>query len=260
MIHNPFAAISRDGRDREVTVATPHSTAAPSKSSDAVLRAAEVYQRTDALPTSNLSSTSVTSAQHQSASVAPHQPSHSRHQHHLSQPQPKSAQPQQAIRLTRRQRRKRHACRITAHAPTARIIQREIEQMVLGGPVAIDDLPVRGPARRVHFQKLEHAIVKSSGEDITYSADDFFRQIEQVLDQVDADEVLRSLALRNSLTGAARLLLTHGAVSYDDLKGVLIREFGWTVSHYEVYRTLDNRRRKPTESIRRFVMEMEIVS
>ena len=77
----------------------------------------------------------------------------------------------------------------------------------------------------MHFQDIEHAIVKFSGEDRTFRVRDFFRQLEQVLQQVEADELLKFLTLRNSLTGAARLLLTSGPLTYDDSKDKLFEEF-----------------------------------
>lgn len=114
--------------------------------------------------------------------------------------------------------------------------------------------------RKIHFHDIEHAIVKFNGEDRTYSVNDFFRHLEQIFHQVNADDLLKFLALRNSLDGAARLLLTRGALTYDQLKASLIAEFGRNISRQEVYQTLKNRSKKPNETVRRYVMEMESIS
>lgn len=55
--------------------------------------------------------------------------------------------------------------------------------------------------------------MKFDGEDRTYSVNDFIRHMEQIFQQVDADELLKFLTLRNSLSGTARLLLTRGALT-----------------------------------------------
>lgn len=74
-------------------------------------------------------------------------------------------------------------------------------------------MPVVGVRRHVTFNELEHAIMKFSGDDRSFSVHDFLAQLEQVLDQVGADDILRTLALRNSLTGTARLLLSRAALT-----------------------------------------------
>lgn len=63
-----------------------------------------------------------------------------------------------------------------------------------------------------------------------------------------------------SNSGSARLLLTRGALTFDDLKAALMKEFGRTISRQEVYQSLKNRTKKTTESVRRYVMEMESIS
>lgn len=81
----------------------------------------------------------------------------------------------------------------------------------------------------------------------TVHTNDFFRHMEQIFQQVYADELLKFLTLRNSLSGTARLLLTRGALTYDDLKASLVREFGRNVSRQEVYQALKNRNKKTKE-------------
>lgn len=76
--------------------------------------------------------------------------------------------------------------------------------------------------RKVNFNDIEHAIIKFSGEDRTYNVADFIAHLEQIFQQVNADELLKYLALRNSLQGTARLLLTRGALTYDELKANLV--------------------------------------
>lgn len=147
-------------------------------------------------------------------------------------------------------------------------LQREIAAMERGenvtgaqtSSIAAAVAPTTTNVRKVNFNDIEHAIIKFSGEDRTYNVADFIAHLEQIFQQVNADELLKYLALRNSLQGTARLLLTRGALTYDELKANLVREFGGTVSRQEVYRALQLRNRSPTESIRRYIMEMESIA
>lgn len=142
-------------------------------------------------------------------------------------------------------------------------LRREIEQLERGYAPAVSNTtaaPTQTEVRKIHFHDIEHAIVKFSGEDRTYGVREFFRHLEQIFSQVHADELLKFLTLRNSLTGAARLLLTRGALTYDELKASLVKEFGRSISRQEVYQTLRNRRKKMDETVRRYVMEMESIA
>lgn len=119
----------------------------------------------------------------------------------------------------------------------------------------------RKPVRLVHFVDIEPAIPKFSGADRTHSVHDFLRQMEDVLEHVAADDVLRMLTLRSSVTGDARFLLTSGAVTYTQMKSALLKEYGGRkVYDSVIYSLLDGRKWKPTESKRRFVMEMEAIA
>lgn len=116
-------------------------------------------------------------------------------------------------------------------------------------------------SHRITYQDFEHAILKFDGEDPTLGVHDFFRNLEDVLKSVRADDIMKFLALRNSLKGAARLLLTRNAMTYEELKIVLIREFGRTMSRHEIYKALQNRKwNKKNETIRRYVLEMESIA
>lgn len=68
-------------------------------------------------------------------------------------------------------------------------LQREIERMERGefineaqvpAPIAATVVPMQANVRKIHFYDIEHAIVKFSGEDRTYSVNDFFRHLDQV--------------------------------------------------------------------------------
>lgn len=138
-------------------------------------------------------------------------------------------------------------------------LQREIAAMEEGAHAA-PPVAAQAVRRQVRFGEIKNAIVKFSGEDWALGVLDFLRHLEQILDHVNADETLRYLVLRNSLTGAARLLLKRGELTYDGLKGRLIAEFGRAVSRREIYQALANRRMKSGESVRRYVMEMEAIA
>lgn len=145
-------------------------------------------------------------------------------------------------------------------------LKAEISSMERGDPAREMSHEYRGAApprptpRRGHFSDIEHAIVKFSGEDRSYAVADFINNMEHIFEQVNADELLKNLTLRNSLTGAARLLLTRCDLTYEALKSSLISEFGISVSRTEVYRLLGTRSVRPGESVRRYIMEMEAIS
>ena len=49
-------------------------------------------------------------------------------------------------------------------------------------------------------------------------------------------------------------------MTYDQLKNNLIKEFGRTVNRQEIYQILRRRSKKPDESVRRYVIEMESIA
>lgn len=144
-------------------------------------------------------------------------------------------------------------------------LRREIEAMERGEnpsaqPIAVATVSTPATAaRKVNFHDIEHAIVKFSGENRTYHVADFFEHLEQIFVQVKADDLLKALTLRDSLEGTARLLLTRGTLTYDELKKKLMDEFGRTITRQEVYQALQRRNRGPNETIRRYIIEMESI-
>lgn len=70
-------------------------------------------------------------------------------------------------------------------------LRREIEQMERGEQVGQQQQQqqpmVAATARKTNFHDIEHAIVKFNGEDRAYSVNDFFRHLEEIFTQVNAD-------------------------------------------------------------------------
>lgn len=81
-------------------------------------------------------------------------------------------------------------------------------------------------AAPVSYRDLEQSIVKLNGEESTIDVKSFLTQFEEMMTLVNADEVFKLLALRQSLKGAAEKLLTHPqSMAYGDLRALLEREF-----------------------------------
>lgn len=139
-------------------------------------------------------------------------------------------------------------------------LQKEIEEMERGVPnTPIEATPPPTLTRRVHFADIQHAIVRFSGDDRTYSVHDYFSNLDRIFRQVNADELLKNLTLRNTLTGTAEILKKMGTLTYDELKEKLITKFGRAITRPEVYQALRIRTQKANESHQRYVTEMEAI-
>ncbi|XP_067619845.1 uncharacterized protein [Eurosta solidaginis] len=91
---------------------------------------------------------------------------------------------------------------------------------------------------RLTFRDIEHTITKFDGENKAYSVHDFLRNFDRVMQMVNADDIFKYTCLCNSLCGDAKLLLYRDVLNYEDLKSLLVREFGRVVSGHEVYKAL----------------------
>lgn len=75
------------------------------------------------------------------------------------------------------------------------------------------------PSRpKIDFGDIEHAIPKFAGDDRVQDVQHFFRDFEEIMTMVNADDAFRFLNLRRSLAGTARLFLqTTNALTYETL-------------------------------------------
>ena len=64
----------------------------------------------------------------------------------------------------------------------------------------------------------------------------------------------------NYLTVTVKLLLHRVISNYADLKSLLLKEFGQAVGRNDIYRILQSRKWNRTESIHRYVLEMENIA
>lgn len=113
--------------------------------------------------------------------------------------------------------------------------------------------------RRIDFSDVEHAIPDFSGDDKSHDVRDFIRAFEDIMTMVRADETYKLLALRRKLKGAAQcLMFTARAVSYDELKEMIVQEFGHKLTAAEAEKLLRRRMwKKKEESLHRYVLEMQ---
>lgn len=56
--------------------------------------------------------------------------------------------------------------------------------------------------RNMNYKSVEDSIVKFDGDDRAFSVGDFFRNFDDVMDNVNANESFKFLCLRNSLVGS----------------------------------------------------------
>lgn len=115
---------------------------------------------------------------------------------------------------------------------------------------------------RTNFSDIEFAIPKFAGDDKIQDVRHFFRDFEEVMQTARANNSLKLLGLRRSLTGAARVFLqSTNALDYNDLKEALIAEFDVAVTRQDVYQLLRNRKwSKKDESVHHYALIMQAIA
>lgn len=115
-------------------------------------------------------------------------------------------------------------------------------------------------ARYVNFGEIEHSIPPFSADD-AYSVHKWVRDFEEAMCSVRPDEANQMLFARRKLEGSARLFARSvQARTWPELRDQLVAEFGRRITRLEVYKQLENRRRKPDESTHRYVLEMQEIA
>lgn len=115
---------------------------------------------------------------------------------------------------------------------------------------------------RLDFGDIEHALPKFAGDDKKQEVHTFFREFEDIMTLVHANDSFKFLSLRRSLKGAARALLeATAAVTYDQLKEVLIDEFDISTTREDIYRLLrQNKWKRGSESMHHYVIRMRTLA
>lgn len=115
---------------------------------------------------------------------------------------------------------------------------------------------------RLDFGDIEHALPKFAGDDKKQDVHTFFREFEDIMTLVHANDSFKFLSLRRTLKGAARSLLeATTAVTYEQLKEVLVDEFDISTTREDIYRLLrQNKWKRGTESMHHYVIRMRTLS
>ncbi|XP_068140071.1 uncharacterized protein [Drosophila tropicalis] len=97
--------------------------------------------------------------------------------------------------------------------------------------------------------------------DTAYDVKKWLNDLEDAFDILQLNDRLRLVAWRCMLEGTAAVLLRTVSVhSYEELKAILLREFGRSCSVVEVYHALRSRRIKAGEGCLRFAIEMQEIA
>ncbi|XP_068143490.1 uncharacterized protein [Drosophila tropicalis] len=97
--------------------------------------------------------------------------------------------------------------------------------------------------------------------DTAYDVKKWLNDLEDAFEILQLNDRLRLVACRRMLEGTAAVLLRTVSVhSYEELKTILLREFGRSCSIEEVYHALRGRRIKAGEGCLRFAIEMQEIA
>lgn len=113
---------------------------------------------------------------------------------------------------------------------------------------------------RMDMTAIEAMVSQFSGDD-TYDVYKWMNDLDDAFGILQFDNQTKFIAMRRLLSGTAKLFVrTVAAVNYDELRDALIDEFGRRYSNDEVYIQLRSRRLKPTETVHRYVIEMQEIA
>ncbi|XP_055308209.1 uncharacterized protein LOC129572291 [Sitodiplosis mosellana] len=143
-----------------------------------------------------------------------------------------------------------------------RQLQRERELLLLQQQVnelrRTNRAPV--PAIRIDISAIESMVQKFSGDD-AYDVHKWIEDMEDAFDILQFDERARFVGARRLLDGTAKLFArTISVHTYDELREEFLTEFGRKFSTEEVYAQLRSRRLKPSETVHRYVIEMQEIA
>ncbi|XP_067638262.1 uncharacterized protein [Eurosta solidaginis] len=129
-------------------------------------------------------------------------------------------------------------------------LQREIQQL-------------QGQSHRsssADFASIEVMVQKFTGDD-SYHIRKWFGELEDVFGIMCIDEYMQLLCVRRLLDGSAKLFVRTPMVSdYQSLKAALIEQFSISYSLLDVYEELKARKLRSSESVQRYLLEMQLIA
>lgn len=126
--------------------------------------------------------------------------------------------------------------------------------------LALNDGFDRLDIKRFDFVAFEAMVHRFSGDD-SYDMCKWFDDLDDAFSIFGCSEGDKFIAARRLLDGTAKLFLrTISVHTYDELKKELIQEFGKVFTMQEVFHQLKSRVLKPTESVKRYVIEMQEIA
>lgn len=152
-----------------------------------------------------------------------------------------------------------------AHEENAAVIAADVEtQRVTAAvvPPLQTAVPIAAPAvvsRGIEFNDIKYAVQTFTGEDPSYDVNDFFARLDNVLELSNANERVRSLAIRQKTEGAAQLLIqSTGVFTYDAMQQALLGEFENQLTPADIERMLRQHKwSRKEETMHYYVLYME---
>lgn len=108
------------------------------------------------------------------------------------------------------------------------------------------------------FRDVEGMVPKFTGEDRAYDVGKWVEMIDENRIMFPWTPLQTSVLAKKSLDGTAKSLLMAGGSckTWEELKSVLIAEFGAKISARDVHRMLSVRKKKTDETVQQYVIEM----
>ncbi|XP_068158254.1 uncharacterized protein [Drosophila tropicalis] len=135
----------------------------------------------------------------------------------------------------------------------------QLQHQILKLQQGIDEF--QAPRQQVSDVSVIESMVARFSADTAYDVKKWLNDLEDAFEILQLNDRLRLVACRRMLEGTAAVLLRTVSVhSYEELKAILLREFGRSCSIEEVYHALRGRRIKAGEGCLRFAIEMQEIA
>ncbi|XP_046868794.1 uncharacterized protein LOC124461304 [Drosophila willistoni] len=135
----------------------------------------------------------------------------------------------------------------------------QLQQQILKLQQGMDEF--RAPRQQVSDVSVIESMVARFSADTAYDVKKWLTDLEDAFEILQLNDRLRLVACRRMLEGTAAVLLRTVSVhSYEELRAILLREFGRSRSTEEVYHALRSRRIKAGEGCLRFAIEMQEIA
>ncbi|XP_068150199.1 uncharacterized protein [Drosophila tropicalis] len=135
----------------------------------------------------------------------------------------------------------------------------QLQHQILKLQQGIDEF--QAPRQQVSDVSVIESMVARLSADTAYDVKKWLNDLEDAFEILQLNDRLRLVACRRMLEGTAAVLLRTVSVhSYEELKAILLREFGRSCSIEEVYHALRGRRIRAGEGCLRFAIEMQEIA